>query len=361
MRISSPLRNNSLSLGLLALALLASLPLRADVVVLKNGDRLTGTAMKLEGGKLSFKTTYADVLAISWDEVATLTTNQPLVLPTGKQKLSVSALERSTTGMVVTTPTGPVTLPPTSVVVLRSAAEQQEYEASLHPSWARAWAGSANVNLALSEGNSQTITYGTGITLARPTRTDKTSLYASTLYSRDQHASLTTADTTAGGLRYDHNLKPTLFIFTTADFSSNGLQSLDLRSILGGGFGWHAVASPKTTLDVLGGLVWTHESYGANATATATTNSFAALDLGEQFTRKVGAASRFTEQLYIYPDMKDLGQYQLSFDSTFSTRIGKLFNWQTTYSDRYTSFPPVGSKGNDMVLSTGLGINLQRK
>jgi len=361
MRMSSPQRYNLLSFAFLSLALFAGLPLHADVVVLKNGDRLTGTAVKLEGGKLSFKTTYADVVAISWDEVSTLTTVQPLVLPNGKQILSVKAVERQPGGILVTTPSGSFTLPAASVVVLRSPADQQAYEASLHPSWARAWAGTANVNLALSEGNSQTLTYGTGIALARPTRTDKTSLYASTLYSRDQHASLTTADTTAGGLRYDHNLNPSLFIFTTADFSSNGLQNLDLRSILGGGFGWHALASPKTTLDVLGGLVWTHESYGTSSSGPATTNSFAALDLGQQFTRKVGSNSRFTEQLYIYPDMKDLGQYQLSFDSTFSTRIGKFFNWQTTYSDRYTSFPPLGSKGNDMVLTTGLGITLQRK
>lgn len=361
MRMSSPQRYILLSFAFLSLALVAGFPLHADVVVLKNGDRLTGTAVKLEGGKLSFKTSYADVIAISWDEVSTLNTDQPLVLPNGEQILSVKAVERQPAGILVTTPSGPFTLPADSVVVLRSPADQKEYEASLHPSWARAWAGSANVSLAFSQGNSQTVTYGTGIALARPTRTDKTSVYVSTLYSRDQHASLTTADTTTGGLRYDHNLKPSLFIFTTGDFSSNGLQDLDLRSIVGGGFGWHAVASPKSTMDVLGGLVWTHESYGTSAGSAASTNSFAALDLGEQFTRKVGAASRFTEQAYIYPDMKDLGQYQLSFDSTFSTRIGKLFNWQTTFSDRYTSFPPTGTKGNDMVLTTGLGITLQRK
>ena len=194
MRMSSPQRYNLLSFAFLSLALFAGLPLHADVVVLKNGDRLTGTAVKLEGGKLSFKTTYADVVAISWDEVSTLTTVQPLVLPNGKQILSVKAVERQPGGLLVTTPSGSFTLPAASVVVLRSPADQQAYEASLHPSWARAWAGTANVNLALSEGNSQTLTYGTGIALARPTRTDKTSLYASTLYSRDQHASLTTAD-----------------------------------------------------------------------------------------------------------------------------------------------------------------------
>ena len=58
--------------------------LRADTVVLKNGDRLTGTAVKLEGGKLTFKTAYADAIAIAWDQISSLKVDKPLVLPLDK-------------------------------------------------------------------------------------------------------------------------------------------------------------------------------------------------------------------------------------------------------------------------------------
>ena len=185
---------------------------------------------------------------------------------------------------------------------------------------------------------------------------DKTSLYANTLYSNDANATpSTSANTTAGGARYDRNLNPRSFAFATGDFSTNALQDLDLRSIVGGGGGWHALKSSRQSLDVLGGVVWTHESY-----SPAPTNSFAALDLGEQYTRKLGAASQFAEQIYIYPDMADLGRVQLALDSTFTTRLGKLFNWQTTFSDRYTSFPPTGTLDNDVILTTGLGVSFKR-
>ena len=57
--------------------------------------------------------------------------------------------------------------------------------------------------------------------------------------------------------------------------------------------------------DVMGGLVWTHENYAAFFTANATppppeiltpavVNSFPALDLGEQYTRKFGVGILFT-------------------------------------------------------------------
>jgi putative salt-induced outer membrane protein YdiY len=342
--------------------------LRADTVVLKNGDHLTGTAVKLDGGKLTFKTPYADAIVIAWDQVTNLTTAQPLILPTPKGKLNVTVVERSDAGLELTTSTGPVTLPASEVTVLRSAADQQAYEASLNPGWGHAWTGAANVSLALARGNSETTTFGAGFTAARATRNDKTSLYANTLYSTNANSTpSTSANASGGGARYDHNLNPRIFVFGSGDFYADELQDLTLRSILGGGFGWHASKTPKQTFDISGGLVWTHENYStvaATATTPATpptTNSFPALDFGEQYTRKLGANSLFTEQAYIYPDLSTLSQYQFTLNTTFSTKLAKIFNWTTTFSDNYTSFPPAGTLDNDLVLTTGLGITLTRK
>jgi putative salt-induced outer membrane protein YdiY len=337
------------------LVLLSATALRADTVVLKNGDRLTGTAVKLEGGKLTFKTAYADAIVIAWDQVASLTTAQPMALPATKQVLSVTAVERSDAGMVVSTVSGTVTLDPKEVTVLRSVADQQAYEASLHPKWSHAWAGAASLSIALARGNSQTAAIGAGFNLARPTRTDKTSLYASFLYSQNGTPSIISANTAGGGLRYDHNLAPRIFAFGTADFFSDQLQNLSYRSLTGGGFGWHAIATPRQAFDVLGGAVLTYEVY-----VPGPTNTFAALDLGEQFTRKVGAGGQLNEQFFFYPDLQQTGNYQFNFNTAFSTKIGKGFTWQTAIADQYTSFPPTGAKDNDIQLTTGIGITLVR-
>ncbi len=368
MNLHPPLRFTFTVLASTFLMIAAAMWLHGDTVVLKNGDKLTGTAVKLEGGKLTFKTPYADAIAITWDQVTSLTTSQPLVLPTPKGNLTITGIERSGTNLVVTTPSGPSTFDPAAVTVLRSPADQTAYEASLHPSWGHAWVGAANVSLALAKGNSNTATFGAGLNAARTTRTDKTTLYVNTLYSENANSvPSTSANSTGGGLRYDHNVGPRLFVFGSGDFLNNALQDLDLRSIVGGGFGLHASKTAKQTFDVLGGLVWTHENYSAVAATTTTTatpstvNSFAALDLGEQYTRKIGAASLFTEQAYIYPDLSTLSQYQFNVNSTFSTKLGKMFNWVTSFSDNYTSFPPAGTLDNDIILTTGLGVTLTRK
>ncbi len=256
-------------IALAGFALAVSSLALADSITLKNGDHLTGTVTQLAGGKLTLTTSYAGALTISWDEVTNVKLDKSLILPTetktGKtveiHTQEITAIERTSTGFVVTTAQGPQPVPVTGLTTLRDAAAQHAYEASLRPGWTHGWAGSTNVSFALSSGNSQTASLGAGVNVARPTRTDKTTLYFTTIYSHDSVLKATTAESTAAGLRYDHNVNPKLFAFSTADFATNKLQYLDLRTVLGGGFGWHAYAKPIQQLDVFGGVVWTREGY----------------------------------------------------------------------------------------------------
>jgi putative salt-induced outer membrane protein YdiY len=363
--------------ALMACMILLPLAAVADTVTLKNGDRLTGTVTQLAGGKLSIDTKAAGTVTIDWGEVATVKLDKTIIMAIEKkngkkveiQKKEVSAIERTDSGFAVTAPTGPESI--AAVTALRSAAAEQAYEASIHPNFLHAWTGGVNVSFALARGNSDTTTVGAGVNLVRPTSTDKTSIYYNTLYTHDGILDETTANLSNAGIRYDHNLNARTFAFGTLDFNTNALQDLDLRVITGGGFGWHAVVKPNQTFDVLGGLVWTHENYSAvSADLTtdpitpaipAVTNSFAALDFGEQYTRKLGASSSFTEQAYIFPDLSDIDQYRFTAVAGLNTKIKSFLSWQTTFSDIYVTNPQSGTKNNDVIFTTGLGFNFTRK
>ena len=47
---------------------------RTDVIILKNGDRLTGEVLRMRQGKLQIKTDDAGTLSIEWDKTASITT-----------------------------------------------------------------------------------------------------------------------------------------------------------------------------------------------------------------------------------------------------------------------------------------------
>lgn len=55
---------------------------KTDILVFRNGDRLTGEVKGLERGQLSFKTDATGTISVEWDKVASLQTNQYLTVET---------------------------------------------------------------------------------------------------------------------------------------------------------------------------------------------------------------------------------------------------------------------------------------
>lgn len=348
----------------------------ADTITLKNGDHITGAVSQMTGGKLTIHTDYADDVNIDFAKVTAVKIDKPVVLSietkTGKKlsirEVQITAIDRTADGFAVTTISGTENMAAASVTTVRTPAAQQAYEASLRPGWLHDWTGVANLSLALARGNSDTTTLGVGVNLVRPTPTDKTSLYFNDIYTHDGILNSTTADHIGAGARYDYNLGPKFFLFGTADFATDQLQALDLRSVVGGGLGWHAITGDKQQLDLLAGLVWTHEQYGwvppvppSIVPIPPQTNSFAALDFGEQYTRKVGKNSVLTEQAYFFPNLQDTSEYRATGTLGLSTKIKSFLSWQTSMADVYVTNPPVGTKTNDFILTTGFGFNFARK
>lgn len=347
------------ALRLFAAMLLLAPVLLADEVTLKNGNHLTGTVVKLDDNKLVLKTDYADTINIKWDAVSTISSEQPITIETAGRTVTVNSLKRED-GSVELNPgtANAVTVHSADLKHLRSKSEEESYEASLHPGLLSGWAGGANLGLALARGNSQSLSVSTGMNLARTTTTDKITLYDTTVYTKDDLLNSITANTIQGGIRYDHNLNKTIFGYVSGDFEYDDLQKLDIRAILGAGLGWHAIKNARTTLDLLGGGSWTHEKYG-----TGLVNNIFAPSVGEDLTTKLSANTVFKETVFFYPYVSGglAGNYRVAFDSGLSTKVSKWLAWQTTLSDHYITNPLPGTKGNDLLLSTGLGITLSGK
>jgi hypothetical protein len=94
------------------------------------------------------------------------------------------------------------------------------------------------------------------------------------------------------------------------------------------------------------------------ATSTPDVNrNLAGITAGENFIHKFGTLTTLTEHAYFYPDLSDLSQYRFSLDATSVTQIKKWLGWQLSISDRYVTDPPIlGTKSNDVIMSTGLNV-----
>lgn len=329
----------------------------ADQVVLKNGDRVTGSIVKKDAKQITIQTDMFGLVSAPWDQVASIIADKPLnvVLPDGKTV--VGTLREANGKVEIASGGSTVAIAPQEIATIRNAAEQKAFERLQQPGWLDLWAGGGSIGFAGTSGNAKTTTFTTGLTAARITRTDKTSIYFNTIKASAliNNRSAGTAEAIRGGLGYGRNLKPRLFANVFNDYEYDKFQNLDLRTVFGGGLGFKAINNDRMTFDLLGGGAYNYSRF--NTPLIRKTGEFY---WGDDFTYKLNAATSLFQTYRMFNDLKSPGTYRINFDLGASTKFSKWLVWNVSISDRYLTNPAPGRKTNDLLYTTGLGITFAR-
>ena len=326
----------------------------ADQVVLKNGDRVTGTIIRQDGKTITIKTDHFGTVTAPWAQVASLKSDEQVnvVLKDGKTLVGTVAAKEDGK-LEVATKDAKVDLAPGDVAAIRNAAEQMTYERLLSPGLLQLWAGGAILGWAGTNGNAKTLTFTTAVNAARVTSTDKTSLYFNLIKASAlvNGVSASTAQAVRGGIGYDRNVSPRVFFNVFNDYEYDRFQNLDLRFVLGGGLGFHAVKNERSALDFLAGVDYNRSSFN-----TGLTRNSAEAFWGDEYAFKLSGATSLVQSFRAFHNLSDLGEYRANFDLGFATRLNSWLSWNVSLSDRYLSNPVPGRKTNDWLYSTGLGL-----
>ena len=329
----------------------------ADQLVMKNGDRVTGTIVKQDGKTITVKTEVFGVVTAPWDQVASLIADQPVNVVLKDGKALVGTVGSREGKIEVTTKEARVDVSPGDVAAIRNPDEQKAYERLLKPGFLELWSGGASLGLAGASGNARTSTFTAGFDATRVTRTDKALIHfnvikASALIS-GQNAS--TAEAVRGGIGYDHNVRSRLFVNVFNDYEYDKFQNLDLRVSIGGGLGFHAAKNERSLLDLLAGADYDHASF-----STPLTRNSAEAFWGDEYTLKLAGASSLIQRFRMFNNLSDTGIYRVNFDLDLVTKLKKWLSWNLGLSDRYLSKPAPGRKTNDWLYTTGLGVTFGR-
>ena len=338
-------------------------PILADQLSLKNGDRLTGQIAKTDGKTLTLKTAYAGDISIALDAIDQLSSDQPLYLTLSDGQTVIGTVASKEGRFEVTTrETQTVRVDRSAVQVIRSKAEQDAYIAEIeryrNPRLIDLWSGSLDMGYSLTTGNTQTNNFAIGANAVRETKRDKTSAYLAAIRSKNKTTdgeSVTTADATRWGGRYELKLTNRLSAFVLADFETNGIQLLDLRAVFGGGLGYYIKKTDRAQLQVFGGGAYNKEFF-----STGLDRSSGEALIGEDLALRINDRMTLNQRFQLFPNLSETGEYRLTFDASLVTKINKWFNWQVTLSDRYISNPVPGSKGNDLLFTTGVGLSFKQ-
>ena len=209
-----------------------------DQIAFKNGDRLTGAILKSDAKNVLIRTAVAGEVTVLWHEVQELRSDQILYVGLVDGRTIVGRVTTRQGKLEIATKAGAVETLTENVVALRNNMEQLAFEKSQRRDFLHGWEGGLDAGLELTRGNADTRDFRFAFRSARKVGRNNLVLYAESLYSIDDLPNASphiTVDEKRGGARFDRDLTSRLFAFANTDFMSDGLQDLNLRSVLGGG------------------------------------------------------------------------------------------------------------------------------
>lgn len=331
---------------LLGLAVLpASAAPKTDVVVLLNGDRITGEVKGLQQGQLEFKTDAAGTLFIEWARVASLSTDQfvQVELENGLRLSGVApkAGENRTLVLVGDEP-GRAQEAPFAAIVRLDPIERGRMLQRLD--------GYVTAGYNYTKSNDlQQLTLTAGISSRTEQR--KWAIDGSSTVTSQEGDDDTNRYSLGGwwrGFREDR-----WFIQGFGGFESNDELALDLRAMAGGGYGRYLVQTQKQEWAAYAGLAYTREDYQGEEqqesveTVLGTQYSFFRFDSPE---------ASVDATLNVYPSLTESGRVRSEGQLRSRYEIVDDLFFEISLYGSYDSDPGVQAESNsDYGLTTSLG------
>jgi hypothetical protein len=335
----------------------------ADQVILRNGDRITGSLVKKDEKSLTFKSDLFGKITVPWDKVQTLSAEKPVfvVLP-GKEDAILATIEPKEDHVEITAVDRRQESALADLLAIRSNDEQEAYERLLNPSWTQLWAGSATLGWAGTLGNARALTFNTGFNAARVTMTDKTDVHLNAIRSSAlvDRKSTATAQAVRGGWAYGRNIASRFTWNAFNDYEYDRFQNLNLRFVGGGGLGLIVWKQERTRLDLQSGAAYNHEAFSASDGQPEFTRDSSEAYLGNEFTFKLSPVMSLYQNARIFSNLNRAGEYRVNGDMGANTKLTRWLTWNTSVSNRYLSNPATGRKRNDFLYTTGIGLTFSR-
>ena len=319
--------------------------LLADVVKLKNGDKITGTVVSLLDGKLTIKTDAMGEIKIDAAQIDSLETAAPISidLPNGSH-VNGKATGGSDGQIEVEMAGGGE-----SNVALAGASINKP---------PRAWTGSVVASWTRSRGNTDSDT--AALDARAENRGDDDRITFDAWYRSNRNKDQSTGDWQTTERRfgadgqYDWFFRNSkAYAYGNASAEKDELADLDLRGIIGAGAGYQFVENDKMKLGAEAGLAWFYENY-SNGTDTV---SDPAARVAGHFTYVFAEWSSMFDDAELYKVFgahddylfKNKGGFKQQITASFFAQEWVDFTWDTT--------PATGNAQGDVTYFIGLGWN----
>lgn len=371
-RLGRPLRSPGV-LASMILALLpnflitafaADSPKQPDVIIFKNGDRLTGKFIRAIKGTATFHSNVAGDVSISWNDIKEIQLASKFVTvpPKTPPKAAAQPVE-------VTVVEGP-NAQPSTVSSAEYLIDQAAYDrATQHKlSMISGWTGTATAGATIVAATQNSYTFNGGVALARTAPVvqwldprDRTLVDFSGSFGKITEPTLPEVKTAIyhADAERDEYLSPRFYALAQTAFDHNFSQSLDLQQIYGGGIGRTILKKPIQTLDFKASIQYEHQAFleaAAGSDLSLIGSTFAAA-----YMRKLPKGIIFNQQAAYIPAWNNMHAYSVTEADALQLPVFKRFSFAVGTLDSYLNDPAVtvpSTKRNSLQFTMGLSYTL---
>lgn len=233
-----------------ALAAFVATPVVADEVILKNGDRITGTLVELAGGKLSIKTEYAGTVKIDWALVDTFSTDEPVYVKIGDNQLraTVIAAEDGTAML-----SSEDLLDSDPIELSRMSAMSYEKKPAVRVT------GRVNLGASSSSGNTNAENLHANAEVVA--RSAQNRFTAGGRINKAKTDGTQTESNWLAFLKYDHFISKKWYASANMDAENDKFKDINLRTTIGASSGYQFFDDDQTSLSVELGLSYVNTDF----------------------------------------------------------------------------------------------------
>jgi len=337
-------------------ALLAVSPLpgreKSDVIVMKNGDKITCEVKSLSSNTLYISVDYIlNTLSVDWTKVDHIESKQLFLVRTQDGTVYTGALSTPATQAgrplqieVVEPGERRVTLQRTKIV---SADETSE------SFWQR-WNGQLGAGFTYTKGN-ESSQYNLNSSVGYvEKRWSAGAGYTSNL-SSSSGANTSTRNQLA--LQAQRLLRWNNWYYTgIASFLQSSVQGIQLQDTFGGAIGRNIVNRGSMYVTVYGGFAWQQINY-QQAKIPATTQEVTTGLVGTQLRLFRFNRTNLSVSANLLPAISDPGRVQFSLNTSYYVKLWGQLNWNCSFYGNWDSRPPPGFASSDYGASSGLSIS----
>lgn len=311
----------------------------ADQIILHNGDRLTGTVIKVENGIVTLKTDYAEKLEISAEAVQSIQTGQPVDVRLQSGELLRGALQSEPEGLKIKAgeERGETTVAWPQIASINVPPP---------PPWT--WNGNLFLGAMQQSGNTDRTSASFGGEATRRSPRDRFNL--SLLYNyAEEDGELTTRDT-YGAIKYDYFFTEKFYAYLGVEMLKDKFKDLNLRTIVGPGVGYQIWDDDIKALALEAGI-----AYFSEDRIDADDDHWFTARLGARFRYKLSEQVTFSDNLTLYPSLESGGEFTSRNEATLITTLAGPWSLRLANIWEHDSDPAEGIKKDD----TKTSVNLQ--